>query len=120
MNNILAIFIKETIHIKRDLRTLYIAFIYPLLVLILFSYALKLDLDSIPFAVGDFDNSLRSRELISRFTNSGYFKNKFYISDINQIDVLINKGKIWAGLIVPADFSKNLLKDEVADVELIV
>ena len=120
MNNILAIFIKETIHIKRDLRTLYIAFIYPLLILMLFSYALKLDLDSIPLCVGDFDNSLRSRELISRFTNSGYFKNKLNISDIKQIDGLINRGKIWAGLIIPADFSKNLLKDEIADVELIV
>ncbi|OGU28173.1 MAG: hypothetical protein A2057_08715 [Ignavibacteria bacterium GWA2_35_9] len=120
MKNILAVFIKEIIHIRRDLRTLYIAFIYPILVLVLFGFALKLDLNYIPLAVGDFDNSSRSRELISRFVNSRYFTSYYYISDIKEIDSLINKGKVWAGLIIPADFSRKILKQEPCTVELVI
>ena len=120
MNNIIAVFKKELIHIKRDIRTLYIAFIYPVLVLVLFSYALKLDINSVPLAIGDFDKSVRSREIVSRFINSGYFVRTYDVSNLNQIDSLIRRGKIWAGLIIPADFSRKILKNAPANIDFVI
>ncbi len=120
MNNIIAVFWKELAHIKRDIRTLYIAFIYPVLVLVLFSYALKLDINSVPLAIGDFDNSVRSREIVSRFINSGYFVRAYNVYNLTQLDSLIRRGKIWAGLIIPEDFSRKILKNESADIEFVI
>jgi ABC-2 type transport system permease protein len=56
---------KEYYHLIRDFRSLYLAFIIPLLLILLFGYALSLDVDHIPTAVVDHDRTPESRDFIS-------------------------------------------------------
>ncbi|MDD5414981.1 MAG: ABC transporter permease, partial [Smithellaceae bacterium] len=57
-----AIIRKEFYHLIRDCRSLYLAFAIPLLLIILFGYALSLDVDHIPTIVVDYDRTELSRD----------------------------------------------------------
>ena len=64
---------KEFLHVLRDPRSLGMAIAIPMLMLILFGYALTLDVDNVPMVVWDQSRTDASRELISRFAGSPYF-----------------------------------------------
>jgi ABC-2 type transport system permease protein len=55
---------KETIHIRRDPRTLALALAMPVMLLMLFGYGVSFDMDRIPVAVVDLDHTATSRALV--------------------------------------------------------
>jgi len=63
-----AVMQKEFLHIIRDPGTLVIALILPVFLLLLFGYALSLDVRDVPFAVADMDRSQASRQFVESFT----------------------------------------------------
>lgn len=115
-----AIFRKEGVHIVRDWRSLALALAIPAMLLLLFGYALTLDVDKIPAAVYDQDRTPQSRDLIAHFQGSRYFN----ILDLNatypSIERSINKSKILAALVIPKDFGRTVLSDGAAQVQLIL
>ena len=68
-----AMFVKELLHITRDARSLGMALAMPVMMLLLFGYALSLDVDHIPTLVYDQDGTPASRDLIRQFQGSRYF-----------------------------------------------
>lgn len=68
-----AIMIKEFIEIRRDPRTLGLVLVMPVLLLILFGYAINLNIKRIPTAVCDRDRTPASRALTRAFFSSEYF-----------------------------------------------
>lgn len=110
---------KEWLHIIRDPRSLGMAIVIPMLLLVLFGYALTLDVDRVGIAVWDQDNSPISRELVSRFHGSIYFSVQ-PISSYSEGERLIDQGKALACLIIPVDFSNQLNKAEPVTVQLII
>lgn len=111
--------IKEFAQLRRDKKMLPIVFIAPILQLLLLGYAANLDVDMIPLAVVDHDNSVESRRLVDKFVQSGYFKaaQKFQTSDL--IDTYINEGEIVAALVIPPDFQTDLKRGKKVPVQLI-
>ena len=73
LHRTLAVARKETRQIVRDARSLYLALGIPVMLMVLFGYALSLDVDNIPIAVWDQDRSSESREFLDRMMSSGYF-----------------------------------------------
>ena len=71
--HIKAIARKEFYHLVRDFRSLYLAFVIPLLLILLFGYALSLDVDSIKTVVVDHDKTSLSRDFIRKLGASSYF-----------------------------------------------
>ena len=71
--NVKAIARKEFYHLIRDFRSLYLAFIIPLLLILLFGYALSLDVDHIKTVVVDQDRTDLSRDFVRRLDASTYF-----------------------------------------------
>ncbi len=69
---------KETLHLLRDWRSLTLALAIPLLLILLYGYALTLDLRQVPTVIWDQSRSVESRELLSMFNNSPYFNVKGY------------------------------------------
>jgi ABC-2 type transport system permease protein len=115
-----AIFRKEGLHIVRDWRSLALALAIPAMLLLLFGYALTLDVDKIPTAVYDQDRTPQSRTLIAHFQGSRYF----HILDLNatysSIEKDVNKSKIIAGLVIPKNFGRTILSSGTAKVQLIL
>ena len=64
---------KEAIHIRRDPRSLGLSIGIPMLMLLMFGYALTLDVDRVPFVVWDQSHTADSREFVARFRATRYF-----------------------------------------------
>lgn len=110
---------KEFIHIIRDPRSLGMSIAIPLLLLLLFGYALTLDVDNVPMVVWDQDNSGESREYISHFTGSPYFSLKEYVLNYHQLERAIDSGEALAGLVIPRGFAGKIESGQNVSVQMI-
>jgi len=120
-NRIKAIFLKEFIHIKRDARSLVITLIAPIVLLILYGYAVTFDIKRIDLGVVDYDNSKQSRDLISKFMSSSYFE--IYTEGFNNMNKnlkAIRINRIRAILVIPYDFAKSIKKGRPTKIQLII
>jgi len=111
---------KEVVHILRDPRSLMMAIAIPMLLLVLFGYALTLDVDNVPMVVWDQSQSQTSREFISRFDGSRYFSIRQYARDYHEVERSIDTGKALVALIIPTDFGSDIKSGRAAPVQLIV
>jgi ABC-2 type transport system permease protein len=111
---------KELLHIVRDARSLIAALAMPLVLLLLFGYALTLDLDRIPTYVMDQDGTPQSRELIGRFRGSRYFEIRGYISAYSEAEKGIDANRSLLAVVIPAGYARDLLSGREADVQLLL
>jgi len=111
---------KEFIHILRDPRSLYIAIGLPLVLLILFGYAITFDVDHIPVAVINQDNSSLSRDLISRVQSSEYFDLRYLSNEYSGIERLLDEGKVKIVLIIPLHFYRDISKGKNTPLQFLV
>lgn len=116
----LAVARKETRQIIRDSRALYLALGIPVMLMILFGYALSLDVDNIPMAIWDQDRSPQSRELVDRLTSSGYFRVVFRTDRYEDIVNAVDRNRVSVGLVIPFDFSRNLKNGSTTKVQALV
>ena len=99
---------KEINHIFRDSYTLFLVILTPTLLLLFFSYALTVDLKNIPIAVLDFDRSQISRAFVQEITAGQDLKLYAQVESMDEIEHLLIKGEIKAGVIIGPDFSNAL------------
>ncbi|HRZ87177.1 MAG TPA: ABC transporter permease [bacterium] len=111
---------KEFIQVVRDIRSLILAFIIPVVLLLLFSYALTLDVDHVRVAVWDQDGSQASRDFLLDFRQSRYFDITGYYDRYDRLERLIDEGTVLMAMVVPKDFSKKLGSGRTAPVQVIV
>ena len=111
---------KEGLQLRRDPRSLAMAFLMPAAMIILFGYAISFDVRDIRIAVLDQDVSTQSRALVSAFEAAGRFTVVERLTRPNQIDPLMNRGAVRMALVIPPDFQKNLLTRRPAPVQAIV
>ncbi|RJP65928.1 MAG: ABC transporter permease [Candidatus Abyssobacteria bacterium SURF_17] len=111
---------KEFIHIFRDPRSLGMAIAIPMLLLVLFGYALTLDVDNVPMVIWDQNESHASREFISGFGGSSYFSLKGYVRNYREVERAIDSGEALMAFIIPPDFAGHVDSNRVAAVQLIV
>ncbi|MFA5500186.1 MAG: ABC transporter permease [Candidatus Omnitrophota bacterium] len=115
-----AVFRKEFIQISRDPRSLALAFAIPALLLVLFGYALSLDIDHIPMAVWDQDGSITAREFLLNFKNSKYFRIIGYYDNYPEMENLIDKGDAMLAMVIQKDFSKYIQSNGLAPLQVII
>ena len=120
LTRLMAIIKKEFIHVFRDKASLGIAIMMPIVFVILFGYAVNMDVDNIPLAVLDMDKTRESRDLIHAFENSNYFIPTDFVGSIDEIEKLINNGDVRAAVIIPNNFSKAVNGYDEKSVQLII
>jgi len=111
---------KEFIQIFRDPRSLGMAIAIPMLLIILFGYALTLDVDNVPLVIWDQDKTQVSNDYILDFKNSPYFKIVGYFDNYPDVQEYIDKNKALMALVIPSDFSKLIRSGQEAPVQLLV
>jgi ABC-2 type transport system permease protein len=119
MKNILHLMKKEFIQTLRDKKMIPIIFVLPVIQLILLGYAANIDIRDVSMVVCDMDKSQTSYDYISKFTNSGYFTLVKSIDSPKEIDQYIDDGDASVALIIPTDFSKNLLAKKTTSIQFI-
>jgi ABC-2 type transport system permease protein len=116
----LAVARKEARQIIRDSRSMYLALGIPVLLMVLFGFALSLDVDNIPTAVWDQDGSPLSRDFIDRLTSSSYFTLIYSANSREPIVKSIDKNDVSVGIVIPWDFSSKIKKGRPTSVQAIV
>ncbi len=111
---------KEFLHILRDPRSLIMALALPMLMILLFGWALTLDVDRIPTIVYDNDRSPESRELIARFEGSRYFQVLERVDSYHPIEDEINRSRCLLGVVIPQDYARKLLESQESPVQIIL
>ncbi|HJY63253.1 MAG TPA: ABC transporter permease [Ignavibacteria bacterium] len=117
---IYAITIKEFRQIRRDIRTLLLIFIFPVFLLILFGYALNLDVKNIKIAVNDRDNSPESREFIHMLQGSEYFRVVGYIYDEKEIGRFLDEKIAQCVMVIPKDMGQNTGAGKTVKIQFLV
>ena len=114
------LFIKELIQVLRDKRLRITLIFPPIFQLIVFGYAANLDVKNIRTGVRDLDQSVDSRDLISRFGSSKYFNIASFPKSPKEIEDLIRKGDIVLNIEIPSGFSRKLKKGDTATVQIVL
>jgi ABC-2 type transport system permease protein len=117
---LLAIARKEVRQLRRDPRSLILAFLLPVFLLILFGYAITWDVDDIRAGIVDQDRSARSRELLETFRSSGYFTLAAQLERPADIAGCLDRKDIQIGIVIPPDFAADLGAGRTARLQAIV
>ena len=115
-----AVFVKELHHIVRDSRSLAMALAVPVMMLVLFGYALSLDVDRIPTLVCDQDGTAASRDLIRQFEGSRYFTITGFTAGTAAIDRAIDRSEILMGVVIPRNYSRDAGLGREAAVQILL
>lgn len=111
---------KEFIQISRDPVSLAIAFLTPLMLLLMFGFALTFDINKVKTVIYDRDRTSASRDLINLFVDSGYFHVVSYIDNNDDIDTFIDSGKACVAISIPPNFSKKLVTGNNVQIGVII
>lgn len=115
-----AIVQKEFYHLIRDYRSLYLAFAIPLILIILFGYALSLDVDHIKTVVIDYDKTSLSRDFVGKLDASPYFDVVARLDSSQQVADYIDRDRASVAINIPPDFMKNIGADREVQLQIIL
>lgn len=116
----LAMLRKELRHIQRDSRSLLMALALPMFLMLLFGYALNLDVDRIPTLVYDADQSPESRGLVQKFQGSRFFEIEGFVDNYGAIERGIDRGDILMALAIPRDYSRRIRAGEPVAAQILL
>lgn len=111
---------KEWVQLRRDPRSMVLAFGMPLLMLLFFGYAISWDIRDIRIAVIDQDRTASSRRLVEVFEASGYFSVVDHPETTAGIDDDLLHGRVTGGLVIPPGFARDLAAGRPAPVQLLL
>jgi len=115
-----AVLVKELHHITRDARSLAMALLMPVMMLLLYGYALSLDVDKVPTLVYDQDQTSASRDLIHQFQGSRYFDVRGFAAGYPAIERGIDRNQILMGLVIPRGYSDLMKGGHEATVQILL
>ena len=111
---------KEFIQLVRDVRTLAVIVVLPVLLLVLYGYAINLDVKHLQTAVVDQDRTSGARDLVRAFSNTEYFDIIRYLDSPAEIDDLIQRGAVKVALVIPRGYARDLAAGRRAKIQVIV
>jgi len=110
---------KEFIHIRRDPRSLAMAFLMPLILLVLFGYAITMDIGNLNAVVYDQDRSAASRAYVERFPASGYFTVVGAAQDYREARRALDRGSAHVAIVIPQHFARDIEQRRTAQVQVL-
>ncbi len=122
INSLIRIFAiagKEWIQIYRDKRSLYNSIISPIIFVLLFGYALTVDVKNVSIAIFDQDKTSTSRKYLEEFSHTEYLRIFTYVSSYKEIDKLINSEDIKLAIVVPRNFEKSIKSGKKPKIQLL-
>lgn len=110
---------KEFLHIFRDYRTLFILFGIPAAQILIFGYAVSMDIKNAGVAILDLSKDEITEQLTDKIISSGFFKRTENLLNYNDIDKVFKKGHTKAVIIFEEGFGKKVLSERKASLSII-
>ena len=111
---------KEFLHIIHDPRSLIIIFVLPVMQLIIFGYALNMEIQNVDLAVIDHSQTPIASDLINQFRGSPYFRPFPYTGTMEDIDQLFLDRKCRVILIIDEEFQRNFMRKKAAAIQILI
>ena len=101
---------KEWWHLFRDPRSLAMILLMPTMLLFLFGYAIRLDITEAPIGLLQESLDAQSSDIAARVDASHAFAITRHFSNRKELDQAIQHGDVWAALVIPKSFARDLLR----------
>ena len=112
--------IKELLSYLRDPRTRLILIGPPLMQLLIFSFAVTLEVRNVDVAVLDLDTGRHGVRFVERLDAATFTANVLMVHSNEELEVLIDERKVLLGLSVPVDFSRKISNGDAVKVQLLL
>jgi ABC-2 type transport system permease protein len=120
IRRILTVALKELLQLKRDWRTAIALLGMPMLLLLVYGFALSFDVRDIRLAVVDQARSADSRRLIEAFLRSGYFVGVASLDKSSSLDGLFDSGRAQAALVIGPNFGADIAARRAVPVQFVL
>ena len=114
-----AILLKEWMHILRDSKTLVFILLMPVILVLLFGYAIRNEIQNTNIAILDYSHGKYSKQLINDLTVSNYFIVSKQLNSTSEIEQVFQQGKARMIVVIPENFDRGIHKDKYAKIQLI-
>lgn len=115
-----AILKKEFREIARSRLYLALALVVPAILHLLFGYGLTFDIENVPVGLVDRDGTPGSREYAAALSTSGYLRLALAAAEEAELDAALVRGRIRAGIVIPAGFGRRLDDGGTAEVQVLL
>ena len=119
MNSFSGFVIKEFKQIYRDKRTLSVLFGMPIIMLVLFGFAIRNEITNAQIGILDFSKDEVTRTITQKLEASESFQIRAYLQSYEEVEGLFRQGNIKEVVVFEADFKEKLVRDNIADVQII-
>lgn len=119
MNAFKGFVIKEFKQIYRDKRTLLVLFGMPVIMMILFGFAIRNEIQKAEVAILDFSQETVTEKLIQKIEANPSYNITHYLSSYSEIEPLFQQGNVKAVLIFEDDFAEQIVRMNSAKIQMI-
>jgi ABC-2 type transport system permease protein len=116
---IFAVMLKELRQMRRDRMTVAMMIGIPTIQLMLFGFAINPDVRNLPAAIADMADTAGSRALVQDMLATGVVRQVAPARTPQELNTLLDRGRIKIGVVVPPDFERRRLDGREA-VQVIV
>lgn len=97
------------------------ALIAPIMMLLIFGFAVNTDINHVNLVVYDGSKTFESRQLIQKFSNSYYFRIYEIVDSPDIAEEYIDRGEVKVGLIIPSVYARDIIKkNRKAEIQILV
>lgn len=111
---------KEALHIRRDPRSLFLAIGLPIILIVLFGYAITLDIKHVAIGVVDQDRTTLSREFTARLRASAYFDLRYVLDNPAGVERSLDEGRVKAVIVFPDGFARDVAGSRDAAIQILL
>lgn len=111
---------KEFIQIVRNRQNFAMLLVAPVIQLVIFGSASRLDVQNVSTVIVDLDRSPMSREIAEAFSRSGYFKIVAHLNSYDSVDSLLERNQATMAILIPPDFEQRIQGRRKAEVGILV
>ncbi|MDP2723766.1 MAG: ABC transporter permease [Bacteroidales bacterium] len=111
---------KEFFHIFRDYRSMVILFGMPIVMVLLFGFAITNDINNAKIGILDHSKDVVTRDIIQKLLSSGYFELDSYLKSNAEIEKLFKQGRVKEVVVFERDFARKMAESNGASVQVIL
>jgi ABC-2 type transport system permease protein len=120
LRRLFAIVVKELRQLRRDKLTFAMIVGIPTMQLLLFGYAINMDIRNLPAAVLDQARTAQSRQIVTQLAQAQVLDFEYRLRTPQDMDALLREGKISAALVIPPDFERRLVEHDRPPLQIVV
>jgi ABC-2 type transport system permease protein len=111
---------KEFMHIARNRQNFKLLLVAPIIQLLVFGYACRLDVDNVTTVIADLDRSIMSRQIVDAFSRSKYFEIVEQVDSYDDVDKFLLAGRASMAILIPPDLERRIQGNLTAQVAILI